>query len=62
MSEYISQHHFLVRHYMTTCMTYSMIGKYIDTILPEESLPHTLTSYSPCFRKEKGAHGERQKL
>ncbi len=36
---------------------HSMIGKYIDTILDEESLPHTLTSYSPCFRKEKGAHG-----
>ena len=35
----------------------SMIGKYIDTILPEETLPQTLTSYSPCFRKEKGAHG-----
>ena len=36
---------------------HSMIGKYIDTIVAEESLPHTLTSYSPCFRKEKGAHG-----
>ena len=36
---------------------HSMIGKYIDTIVPEETLPHTLTSYSPCFRKEKGAHG-----
>jgi seryl-tRNA synthetase len=36
---------------------HSMIGKYIDTILPEESLPQALTSYSPCFRKEKGAHG-----
>ena len=36
---------------------HSMIGKFIDTILPEESLPQTLTSYSPCFRKEKGAHG-----
>ena len=36
---------------------HSMIGKYIDTIVPEENLPHTLTSYSPCFRKEKGAHG-----
>ena len=34
-----------------------MIGKFIDTILKEESLPQTLTSYSPCFRKEKGAHG-----
>lgn len=36
---------------------HSMIGKYIDTILDEGTLPHTLTSYSPCFRKEKGAHG-----
>ncbi len=36
---------------------HSMIGKYIDTILPSESLPQALTSYSPCFRKEKGAHG-----
>ena len=36
---------------------HSMIGKFIDTILPEEQLPQTLTSYSPCFRKEKGAHG-----
>ena len=36
---------------------HSMIGKFIDTIIPEESLPKTLTSYSPCFRKEKGAHG-----
>ena len=36
---------------------HSMIGKFIDTITPEESLPLTLTSYSPCFRKEKGAHG-----
>ncbi len=36
---------------------HSMIGKFIDTILPEENLPQTLTSYSPCFRKEKGAHG-----
>ncbi len=35
----------------------SMIGKFIDTIIPEEKLPYTLTSYSPCFRKEKGAHG-----
>ena len=35
----------------------SMIGKFIDTLLPEEQLPQTLTSYSPCFRKEKGAHG-----
>ena len=36
---------------------HSMIGKFIDTLLEEEKLPHTLTSYSPCFRKEKGAHG-----
>ena len=36
---------------------HSMIGKFIDQILPEEELPQTLTSYSPCFRKEKGAHG-----
>ncbi len=36
---------------------HSMIGKYIDTIVDEDTLPHTLTSYSPCFRKEKGAHG-----
>jgi seryl-tRNA synthetase len=34
-----------------------MIGRYIDTIIPEKQLPKTLTSYSPCFRKEKGAHG-----
>ncbi len=36
---------------------HSMIGKFIDTMIPEETLPQTLTSYSPCFRKEKGAHG-----
>ena len=36
---------------------HSMIGKFIDTVNPEESLPYTLTSYSPCFRQEKGAHG-----
>ncbi|MBR1442926.1 MAG: serine--tRNA ligase, partial [Firmicutes bacterium] len=36
---------------------HSMIGKFIDTIVPEAELPYTLTSYSPCFRKEKGAHG-----
>ena len=40
---------------------HSMIGKFIDTILPEENLPYTLTSYSPCFRKEKGAHGIEEK-
>ena len=43
--------------YLIGTSEHSMIGKYIDTIVPEESLPHTLTSYSPCFRKEKGAHG-----
>ena len=43
--------------YLIGTSEHSMIGKFIDTILPEESLPHTLTSYSPCFRKEKGAHG-----
>jgi seryl-tRNA synthetase len=43
--------------YLIGTSEHSMIGKYIDTILPEASLPHTLTSYSPCFRKEKGAHG-----
>ena len=36
---------------------HSMIGKFIDQIIPEDNLPYTLTSYSPCFRKEKGAHG-----
>ena len=34
-----------------------MIGRFIDQIIPEDQLPLTLTSYSPCFRKEKGAHG-----
>ena len=43
--------------YLIGTSEHSMIGKYIDTIVPEDSLPHTLTSYSPCFRKEKGAHG-----
>ena len=43
--------------YLIGTSEHSMIGKFIDQILPEESLPHTLTSYSPCFRKEKGAHG-----
>ena len=43
--------------YLIGTSEHSMIGKFIDTILPEKSLPHTLTSYSPCFRKEKGAHG-----
>ena len=43
--------------YLIGTSEHSMIGKFIDTILQEDSLPHTLTSYSPCFRKEKGAHG-----
>lgn len=43
--------------YLIGTSEHSMIGKFIDTILPEETLPKTLTSYSPCFRKEKGAHG-----
>jgi seryl-tRNA synthetase len=43
--------------YLIGTSEHSMIGKYIDTIVSEETLPHTLTSYSPCFRKEKGAHG-----
>ena len=43
--------------YLIVTSEHSMIGKFIDTITPESSLPLTLTSYSPCFRKEKGAHG-----
>lgn len=43
--------------YLVGTSEHSMIGKFIDTILTEEQLPQTLTSYSPCFRKEKGAHG-----
>ena len=43
--------------YLIGTSEHSMIGKFIDQILPEESLPQPLTSYSPCFRKEKGAHG-----
>ena len=43
--------------YLIGTSEHSMIGKFIDTILEEKSLPQTLTSYSPCFRKEKGAHG-----
>ena len=43
--------------YLIGTSEHSMIGKFIDTIVPEEELPKTLTSYSPCFRKEKGAHG-----
>ena len=43
--------------YLIGTSEHSMIGRYIDQILPESALPQTLTSYSPCFRKEKGAHG-----
>lgn len=43
--------------YLIGTSEHSMIGKFIDTILQEEKLPYTMTSYSPCFRKEKGAHG-----
>ncbi len=43
--------------YLIGTSEHSMIGKFIDQIVPEEKLPYTLTSYSPCFRKEKGAHG-----
>ncbi len=43
--------------YLIGTSEHSMIGKFIDAILPEDTLPRTLTSYSPCFRKEKGAHG-----
>lgn len=43
--------------YLIGTSEHSMIGRFIDTIIPEEKLPLTLTSYSPCFRKEKGAHG-----
>ena len=43
--------------YLIGTSEHSMIGKFIDTIIPEEELPKTLTSYSPCFKKEKGAHG-----
>lgn len=43
--------------YLIGTSEHSMIGKFIDSILPEGTLPRTLTSYSPCFRKEKGAHG-----
>ena len=43
--------------YLIGTSEHSMIGKFIDTMLEEEKLPQTLTSYSPCFRKEKGAHG-----
>ena len=43
--------------YLIGTSEHSMIGKFIDTMTPEDQLPQTLTSYSPCFRKEKGAHG-----
>ncbi len=43
--------------YLIGTSEHSMIGKFIDQIIPESSLPQTLTSYSPCFRKEKGSHG-----
>lgn len=43
--------------YLIGTSEHSMIGKFIDTIIPERELPKTMTSYSPCFRKEKGAHG-----
>ncbi len=43
--------------YLIGTSEHSMIGKFIDAMIPEEKLPQTLTSYSPCFRKEKGAHG-----
>ncbi len=43
--------------YLIGTSEHSMIGKFIDQIIPEDNLPYTLTSYSPCFRKEKGAHG-----
>ena len=47
--------------YLIGTSEHSMIGKFIDTINPEENLPYTLTSYSPCFRKEIGAHGIEEK-
>ena len=43
--------------YLIGTSEHSMIGKFIDQMIPEAELPQTLTSYSPCFRKEKGAHG-----
>ena len=48
--------------YLIGTSEHSMIGKFIDTILEEKSLPRTLTSYSPCFRKEKGAHGIEERV
>ena len=43
--------------YLIGTSEHSMVGRFIGEILPESSLPQTLTSYSPCFRKEKGSHG-----
>ena len=45
------------RLYLIGTSEHSMIGKFIDQVVDEEELPQTMTSYSPCFRKEKGAHG-----
>ena len=47
--------------YLIGTSEHSMIGKFIDTILEDKDLPYTLTSYSPCFRKEKGAHGNEER-
>ena len=47
--------------YLIGTSEHSMIGKFIDTVNKEEALPYTLTSYSPCFRKEKGAHGSEER-
>ena len=47
--------------YLIGTSEHSMIGRFIDTIIDEEKLPYTLTSYSPCFRKEKGAHGKEER-
>ncbi len=47
--------------YLIGTSEHSMIGRYIDTVIDEDTLPHTLTSYSPCFRKEKGAHGKEER-
>ena len=48
--------------YLIGTSEHSMIGKFIDTMLEEKQLPQTLTSYSPCFRKEKGAHGKQEMI
>ena len=47
--------------YLIGTSEHSMIGRFIDTIIDEDKLPYTLTSYSPCFRKEKGAHGKEER-